>query len=318
MRFTAIILTTVSFLSLCSTSFSQNKEAIVVGTGSVNAMAYPIMKSICQTYNKYNLNKSAVCSVVSTGGSEDNLDGIFSKKYSAGVIKADMGYNAYNGIGVFNGKPYRDLRSLFGLHNEYLTMLVSNKSGIKSFNDFKGKRVYIGNKGSGSRILVDRLFSKAGWKSDDFAAIHEEATDKIHDLFCDNKVDAAIYLIGHPNNIFEKTLAECNVKMVSFSRKEIENYVDNFRHIYPAIIKKGTYAGQKYNVDTFSSQLLLTADSNLDEETVYNFVKIVVDHYREIQENNPALKDVQLFSREVNAIPLHKGAVRFYNNFKNN
>ncbi len=318
MRLTAIILTTVSFLVFCSSSFSQSKESITVGTGSVNALAYPIMQSICQTYNKYNLSGKAACSVISTAGSEENLEGIYSKKYNTGVIKADMAYNSYNGIGIFAGKPYRNLRSLFGLHNEYLTMIVEKNSGIKSLKDFKGKRIYIGNKGSGSRILVDKLFSEAGWKNEDFLEVHEEATDKIHDLFCSKKIDAAIYLIGHPNNIFEKTLSECGVKMVSFSRKEIENYVDNFRHIYPAIIKRGTYDNQKQDIYTFASQLLLTTDSNLDEEVVYNFVKIVVEHYKEIQEKSPALKDTQLFSREVNAIPLHKGAVRFYNNFKSN
>jgi len=318
MRFTTIILAIVSFLAFGSSSFSQNKEVITVGTGSVNALAYPIMHSVCQTYNKYNLNAGVSCEVISTAGSEENLEGIYSKKYSTGVIKADMAYNSYNGIGIFAGKSYRNLRSLFGLHNEYLTMIVGQSSGIKSLKDFRGKRVYIGNKGSGSRILVDRLFAEAGWKNEDFAAVHEEPTDKIHDLFCGKKIDAAIYLIGHPNNIFERTLSECGVKMISFSRKEIENYIDNFRHIYPAVIKKGTYENQKQDIYTFASQLLLTTDSNLDEEIVYNFVKIVVEHYSEIQAKNPALMDTQLFSREVNAIPLHKGSVRFYNNFKNN
>ncbi len=276
------------------------------------------MNSICQTYKKYNLNGGKKCAVISTAGSEENLEGIYSKKYSTGVIKADMAYNSYNGIGIFAGKPYRNLRSLFGLHNEYLTMIVSQKSGIKSLQDFKGKNIYVGNKGSGSRVLVDKLFSQAGWKNNDFASIHEEPTDKIHDLFCSKKIDAAIYLIGHPNNIFEKTLSDCDVKMISFSRKEIESYVDNFRHIYPAVIKKGTYANQKYDINTFASQLLLTTDASLDEEAAYNFVKIVAEHYPEIQEKNPSLRNVPLFSREVNAVPLHKGAVRFYNNFKTN
>jgi len=318
MKFTATILATVSFLVFCQSSFSQNKEIITIGTGSVNALAYPIMQSICQTYNKYNLSDKATCLVVSTAGSEENLEGIYSKKYSTGVIKADMAYNSYNGIGIFAGKPYRNLRSLFGLHNEYLTMIVGQNSGINSLKDFKGKRIYIGNKGSGSRILVDKLFSEAGWKNGDFAEIHEEANDQIHDLFCGKKIDGAIYLIGHPNNIFKKTLSECGVKMISFSRKEIENYVDSFRHIYPAIIKRGTYNNQKQDIYTFASQLLLTTDSSLDEEIVYNFVKIIVDHYQEIQQKTPSLKGTQLFSREVNAIPLHKGAVRFYNNFKSN
>lgn len=314
MRFIVVLGCFVSFLVTSSVSFAAKRKIINVGTGSVNALAYPIMSSVCETYNYYTSDKEISCSVVSTAGSEENLEGIIKGNYSTGVIKADMAYNAYNGIGIFAGKSNRNLRSVFGLHNEFLTMIVKNGSGINSLSDFIGNRVYIGNKGSGSRILVDKLFIQAGWKNEDFKEIHEESADKIYDLFCNNKIDAAIYLIGHPNKIFDKTLSDCKVKMISFSKKEIESYVDSFRHIYPAIINKGTYPSQKQDIHTFASQLLLTASDDLDEEIVYNFVKIVSEHYKEIQAKNPALRNTNLFSREVNAIPLHKGSARFYNN----
>jgi len=312
MKFLVAFICFVSFLITSLSSFAAGAEVINVGTGNVNALAYPIMSSICDTYNKHSVRKGIRCVVTSTSGSEDNLEGIFSGKYNAGVIKADMSYNAYNGIGIFVRNPYRKLRSIFGLHNEYLTILARDDSGIKSLNDFKGRRVYIGNKGSGSRIMVDKLFSKAGWKNEDFQEIHEEPTDRIHDLLCGDKVDAAIYLIGHPNKIFAKTLADCKVKMISFSRKEVESYVDSFRQVYPAVIKKGTYPNQKFDIHTFASQLLLTTSEDFDEELIYNFVQIVSENYKEIQEKNPQLKAMELFSKEVNAIPLHKGAARFY------
>lgn len=317
-RYSIFLIYTVSFLITLSNSYAQNKKLINIGTGSKEALAYPIMSSICDTFNKYSIHKEIECVAISTGGSEDNLEGIVSKKYDAGVIKADMGYNAYNGIGIFSGQSHRNLRSLFGLHNEYLTMLVKKDSNITSLKEFRNRRIYIGNKGSGSRILVDRLFSEIGWNNSFFKEINEESSDKIYNLFCHNKIDAAIYLIGHPNNIFTKTLSDCNTKMISFSRKEIESYIDTFRHIYPAIIKKGTYHGQKFDIDTFSSQLLLTASDNIDEETVYNFVQIVSDHYEEIQRKNPTLNGTSLFSPEVNALPLHNGAARFYKNMITN
>jgi TRAP transporter TAXI family solute receptor len=313
-KYILLLFCAVSFLVIFNNSYAQNNASINVGTGNKNALAYPIMSSICETFNKYSINKEARCSAVSTGGSEDNLEGIFLGKYDAGVIKADMGYNAYNGIGVFSGKPYRKLRAIFGLHNEYLTIIVKKNSNIKSLQDFRNKRVYLGNKGSGSRLLVDRLFSEIGWKSVDFREIHEAPADQIYNLFCENKIDAAIYLVGHPNSIFMKTLSECNTQMISFSRKEIESYIDVFRHIYPATIRKGTYKEQKLDINTFASQLLLTASEDLDEEIVYNFVQVISDHYKEIQNQNPTLKGTSLFSSEVNALPLHKGSARFYKN----
>ena len=303
----------VSFL-YSSVSYADNIKVIKIGTGNKNALAYPIMSSICDIFNKYSLDKNISCQAIETGGSEDNLNGIISGKYDAGVIKADMEYNVYNGIGVFAKNPYRELRNIFGLHNEFLTLIVKNNSGIKSLNDFKNKRIYIGNKGSGSRILVDKLFTDIGWKNQDFKEVHEEQADQIHDLFCNNKIDAAIYLIGHPNGIFTRTLKECDAKLISFSRKEIETYIDSFRHIYLGTIKKGTYPNQKQDINTFSSQLLLATSANLDEKTVYNFVQIISDHYAELQNSNPALKNTILFGPQTNVIPLHKGAIRYYNN----
>lgn len=304
----------VSFLVSSASYADDNLKMITIGTGNKNAVAYPLVSSICDTFNQYNTHKKVRCVVVSTAGSEENMDGIVSGRFDAGVIKADMEYNAYNGIGVFADKSYRDLRNVVGLHKEYLTMIVKNDSGITGLDDFKNKRIYIGNNGSGSRIMVDKLFSEKGWKDGDFQEIHEEQTDQIYNLFCDNKIDAAIYLVGHPNSIFNKTLTECNAKLISFSRKEIENYVDIFRHVYPATIKKWTYKNQKSDINTIASQLLLAASDKLDEEMVYNFVQIISEHYPEIQRNNPNLKGMPLFGPEINVIPLHKGVVRFHKN----
>lgn len=291
-------------------------KIIKIGTGNKNALAYPIISDMCRIFNKYNLNKNLSCEAIETGGSEDNLNGIINGKYDAGVIKADMEYNAYNGIGAFANRPYRDLRNIIGLHKEYLTLIVKNNSNINSLGDFKNKRIYLGNEGSGSRILVEKLFADIGWKNSNFKEIYENTPDKIYDLFCENKIDGAIYLVGHPNKIFSQTLKDCDTKLISFSRQEIEKYIDSFRYIYPSTIKNGTYPNQKNDINTFGSQLLLATSVNLDEKIIYDFVQIISEHYLELQNQNPVLKNTKLFGSEITAIPLHKGSSRFYNNAK--
>ena len=83
---------------------------------------------MCNIFNKNNLDNKVSCQAIETGGSEDNLNGIVSGKYDMGVIKADMQYNAYNGVGTFSEKPYRELRTVLGLNNEFLTIIVKNNS----------------------------------------------------------------------------------------------------------------------------------------------------------------------------------------------
>lgn len=316
MKFIIHFVITVSFLgSFPSFANDGGTKIIKIGTGNKNALAYPVLSSMCEVFNQKNLDKNVSCQAISTGGSEDNLNGIIKGEYDAGVIKADMEYNAYNGIGVYHGKAYRELRTVFGLHNEYLTIIVKNNSNINDIQDIKGKSVYIGNKGSGSRILVDKLLAGIGVKNHDLKEVHEEQADKIHDLFCENKIDAAVYLVGHPNGIFAKTMKECDVKLIGFSKKEIERYVDLFRYVSPALIKKGTYPNQKEDIRTFASQLLLATSEKADEKTIYNFVQIIAENYEDLQKKNPALVGAALFSPEVKIIPMHNGVVRYHKNF---
>jgi len=294
-------------------AFSQdNLRVIKIGTGNKNVLAYPVVSAICDIFNKNNLDNKISCQAIETGGSEDNLNGIISGKYDMGVIKADMQYNAYNGVEIFSEKPYRELRTVIGLHNEFLTMIVKNNSKIKSFEDFKGKRIYIGNSGSGSRVLVGKLLQEVGWNKEDFKAIYEDRPDKIYDLFCQNKIDAAIYLVGHPNDIFTKTLKNCDVKLISFSRKEIESYIDFFPHIKLAKISKRTYKDQDLDIKTFASQLLLASSTKIDEKIIYDFVQIIFEHQDELKSKVATLKYVSFFGSQVNVIPFHNGAIRYY------
>jgi TRAP transporter TAXI family solute receptor len=317
MKFICNFVFIVSFLlNFTIDAKAEGNRVIKIATGNKKALAYPILSSMCNLFNQKNLDKKLSCQVVETGGSEDNLSGLISKKYEAGVLKADMEYNAYNGIGTYFGKPYRELRTMFGLYNEYLTIVVKNNSSISGLKDFKNKRIYIGNKGSGSRTMVDKLFAATGWKDQDFKELHEEQADKIYDLFCSNQIDAAIYLVGHPNSIFTKTLKECDTKLISFSRKEIENYIDLFRYIVPSVIKKRTYVNQNYDVQTIASQLLLATSSDVDEKIIYDFVKTISENYKELQNRNPALRGASLFSSESAIIPLHRGSARYYENSK--
>lgn len=311
MKFFLRVVVIVSFLH--SGNAFADKKVINIGTGNKAALAYPIISAMCDIFNQNNVYSQISCRAIETGGAEENLNGIISGKYDMGVIKADMEYNVYNGIASFKGKSYKKLRNLFGLHNEYLTILVKKDSNIKDLMGFKNRRVYLGNKGSGSRILVDKLFERIGLREENFESVNQEQPDQIYNLFCQDKIDAAIYLVGHPNSVFTKTMNECGVKIIGFSRKEIETYIDFFYHVYPAVIVKGIYKNQDYDIDTFASQLLLASSENLDEQIVYDFVQIIYEHREEIYNKILAMKDAPLLSKNLNLIPIHKGAARYYN-----
>jgi TRAP-type uncharacterized transport system substrate-binding protein len=82
--------------NIANANANQNYDKIIrIGTGSKKALAYPTASAICDIYNKYNIYSNITCQAISTGGSEDNLNGIMSGEFDMGVIKTDMQYDAY-------------------------------------------------------------------------------------------------------------------------------------------------------------------------------------------------------------------------------
>ena len=92
-----------------------------------------------------------------------------------GVVQSDVQYNALNGEGEeFAGAgPFEDLRAVFSVHAEPFTVLARAESGIETFDDLKGKRVNVGNPGSGQRATMEVLMEAKGWTMDDFALASE-------------------------------------------------------------------------------------------------------------------------------------------------
>jgi TRAP-type uncharacterized transport system substrate-binding protein len=119
-------------------------------------------------------------------------------------------------------------------------------------------------------------------------------------------------MVGHPNKIFSEILRDCDAQITSFSRVELEGYVEEFGEVYLGKINKNTYKNQDYDLETYKMQLMLSTSSDIDEELIYNFVQIVFDHQDEIKEKISTLKGVDLLGKTTHIIPFHKGAYRYY------
>lgn len=297
--------------------FSTNisaKTTINIGTGSKKALAFPTLSNICNIYDKYG-NYDVNCNVISTGGAKDNLEQILKGKIEMAVTKANVQRYRYENP---KRKKENNLRTLFGLHYEYFTILVKSDQIAHGFLDLKNKRVNIPNQGSGSRILYDDIMQRYGLDNSFFKEVYEENIAELKNLFCNDKIDAAIFYVGHPNKAYIDTVEQCDVKFVSFSKDEINKYLDMSEYytllINKAKIPQNTYKNQTEEINTFGSQLILSASVSLDEEIIYDFTKVFFTHFDEIVKLSPALKGaspVQIFN--IGGIaPLHQGVIKYY------
>ncbi|MBP7204851.1 MAG: TAXI family TRAP transporter solute-binding subunit, partial [Propionivibrio sp.] len=134
------------------------QKFVTIGTGGVTGVYYAAGGAICRLMNKDRAKHGIRCSVESTGGSVYNVNTIKAGELDFGVAQSDVQYNAIKGLAQFKeGGAHADLRAVFSVYPEPLTVLARKEAGVTRFEDFKGKRFNVGNPGSGTRDTVGTL-----------------------------------------------------------------------------------------------------------------------------------------------------------------
>ncbi|SET77788.1 TAXI family TRAP transporter solute-binding subunit [Oceanicella actignis] len=290
------------------------EKFITIGTGGQTGVYYVVGQSICKLVNRGAAEHGIKCTAPSTGGSIANINAIRAGDMDMGVAQSDWQYHAYHGTSKFEGQPFPELRAVFSVHPEPFTVVARADSGIRTFDDLKGKRVNIGNPGSGQRGTMEVLMAAKGWTMDDFALASELKAAEQSQALCDNKVDAIIYTVGHPNGSIQEATTSCAAVIVPVEGPEIDKLVAENPYYSSAVIPGGMYAGNDKDVKTFGVRATFVSSSKVDPDVVYAVVKAVFDNFDRFKRLHPAfahLKEEEMISAGLSA-PLHEGAVRYY------
>lgn len=297
-----------------STAHAQDKY-ITIGTGGVTGVYYPTGGAICRLVNKNRKEHGIRCSVESTGGSVYNLNTIAAGELDMGVAQSDWQYHAYNGTSQFEEKgANQDLRAVFSVHPEPFTVVARADSGIKHFDDLKGKRVNVGNPGSGQRGTMEVLMEAKGWTMDDFKLASELKSAEQSKALCDNKIDAMVFTVGHPSSSIQEASTACDSVLVEVSGPEVDKLVADNSYYRVATIPGGMYRGTDNDVKTFGVGATFVSSTATPADTVYHVVKAVFENFGDFQKLHPAfegLKKEEMIKDGLSA-PLHDGAAQYY------
>jgi len=301
------------FVSLAS--FSMDKtQYITIGTGGVTGVYYPTGGAICQLANQIKENNYH-CEIKSTPGTIYNIEGIRSGELTLGVLQSDWQFHAYEGSGRYKKMgAFIELRSLFSVHAEPFTVLARADSNINRFEDLKGKRVNVGAPRSGQRATMEMLLTLYNWDKKDFKAVLELTPSEQAKALCDDKVDAIIYVVGHPNSSIKEASGACQTKLVNVSGEKIDTLTAQKSYYQKAVIPGGMYRGSDTDTLTFGVGAVITTTSALSEEAAYQLVKSIFENHDEFIQLHPAFRELKPDSMVVNSItaPLHRGAIRYY------
>ncbi len=285
-----------------------------IGTGGLTGVYYPTGGAICRLLNKERRNHGIRCSVESTGGSIFNLNALASGELDFGVAQSDWQYHAYKGSSKFSDQGANsDLRAVFSIHSEPFTVMARDDSGVAGFAELLDKRVNIGNPGSGQRGTMEVLMQALGWKKEDFKLVSElKATEQARAL-CDNKIDAMIYTVGHPNASIKEAATACEAHLVPVTGQVVSELISAHPYYAEALIPGGLYRGSDSDTPTFGVKATLVTTARVDADVVYELVKAVFENLDNFRQLHPAfahLKAAEML--EGNSAPFHPGAIKYY------
>ena len=288
-------------------------QFITIGTGGVTGVYYPTGGAICRMVNKQKKKTGIRCSVESTGGSVYNVNTIHQGELDFGISQSDTAYQAYNGIGKFKGKAIKELRSTMAIYPELLSFVVAKRSGIKTLQDIKGKRVNIDTPGSGTRMTTEIVLKAFGIKHSDLKQIDELSSSEGPTLLKDDHVDGYFAVFGHPTANIKDAANSVDIDLIPIEGKVVDMLVKKYPYYAKGIISGTFYKGVTHDTPSIGVKAVLVTSAKTSDKVVYTVVKTILDNFAAFKKLHPAYKTITKKSLlDGLSIPQHPGAIKAF------
>jgi TRAP transporter TAXI family solute receptor len=290
-------------------------QYVTIGTGGITGVYYPTGGAIAKIVNKKRDTYNIRCTVESTGGSVFNVNAVMAGDLEFGVVQSDRQYQAIKGEAEWKDKGSQaDLRAVFSIHPESVTLVAAVDTGIKGIADLKGKRVNIGNPGSGQRQnSIDALEAVGLNYESDLNAEGVKAAEA-PGLLQDGRIDAFFYTVGHPSGAIKEATAGAR-KVAFVSITGIDALLAKYPYYAKSMIPVKLYPGatNTEDVPTFGVKATFVTSAKVPEEVVYAVTKEVFDNFDDFKKLHPAYavltKEGML---EGLSAEIHPGAMKYY------
>ena len=278
-------------------------------TGGTSGVYYPIGVALSQQYNKID---GARTSVQATKASVENLNLLQAGRGELAFSLGDSVADAWNGVEDAGFKaPLKRLRAIAGTYNNYIQVVASAESGIKTLEDLKGKRISVGAPKSGTELNARAIFKAAGLDYKDMGRVEFLPYAESVELIKNRQLDATLQSSGLGMAAIRDLASTMPVTFVEIPAAVVEKIESD---AYQAgVIPAGTYDGQDADVPTVAITNILVTHEKVSDEVAYQMTKLMFDNLSALGNAHSAAKDIKLENATKNLpIPLHPGAERFY------
>lgn len=297
------------------TALSLYPKALVLGTGVVTGVYFPAGGAICRLLNRGRADHGIRCLVEPSENSVQNLNALRAGDLDLAIIQSDWHFYALRGTGPFEPfGPFDELRSVFSVHTEPLTVLARADSNIRSVKDLYGRRISLGSVGSGPHMMMEDIVRAMGWEKDAVRAVNDLSMARQEEALCDGRVDAIAYTVGHPNGTIQSATTACDTVVVEIAGPEIQKMLASHPYYARGQIPGGLYAGNPTDVDSFGVKATLVASTRTDPDMIYQLVKATFENFEDFKRQHPVFYSLtkEQMIRDGMTAPIHQGAMRYY------
>ncbi|MDQ0219226.1 TAXI family TRAP transporter solute-binding subunit [Peribacillus cavernae] len=287
-------------------SSSKDKNALIIATGDMSGVYFSLGQAMADMYEKYN---GAASATQITSASIQNARLTSQKKVELGFASVDV-------LDRETQKPEdadsrTKLRALTGLYANYVHIVTTEKSGIRSLKDLSGKRISLGSNESGTKLIAERTLLSAGLTKND---IHKYffSFSQSADALRNGTIDAAFFSSGLPNPEIATLAAQLPITLIPIPKEIVDRLHEQYGFYMERDIPRETY-GMKRNIETLAVKNVLLTYRDLPKQEAYELVDTLYTHLPELQQIHPAARDIKLTDAKT-GIPLdfHPGAVKYF------
>lgn len=293
-----------------STAVLAAPTFINVLTGGTSGVYYPIGVAMSQLYGSG--IEGAKTSVQATKASVENLNLLQSGRGEIAFALGDSVEDAWNGVEDAGFKaPLTRIRAIAATYPNYIQIVASQESGIKTLEDLKGKRISVGAPKSGTELNARAIFKAAGLSYKDMGRVEFMPYAESVELIKNRQLDATLQSSGLGMAAIRDLASMVPITFVAIP-EEVVAKIDS--QAYQAkVIPAGTYDGQDQDVPTAAIVNLLVSHEKVSDDVAYQMTKLLYDNLPRLRTAHSAANDIKLENAtEGLPIPLHPGAERFY------
>lgn len=288
---------------------------VTLTTGTPGGVYHPVGNAICRMFNLVEEHQEMPCVAVSSDGSVANIRRIENGESTFGLSQTDVAYAAFHGEGPFAAAgPDPKLRMLIALYPEIFTVVARTDTGIRDFQNLRGKRLGLGKSGAGYTFTRDVVLGFYGWTISDAERVLELGPAEQNQALCSNKVDAIIFQAGHPNGLTQEATTSCPARLVRVAGPPIDRLLATHSYYVASVIPGGMYHGNPEDVPSIGTQAVLVTSSDQSDELAYAVVKAVFKNFTDFRRLHPVLLtlDIRNMVPSGAVIPIHPGALKYY------